>query len=847
MRAAKPRPIISYVMLIALVALLGCKESNRLPAMERVGDRSVQVGETLQLVIRAEDPDGDDLAFFIEGKPPGAQFYQSGATATFLWAPSITDAEVDGKAYLLTITVQDSEGAWVSQDVVITVYPQGGVPEFLNPPGYVLNLAETDYLTFRIEVKDDDTTAEDLSITLHRNVDGAIFRVEEPLDKTAVFYWEPSPEQLAERSVYSILLGATDGVHDEVLHEIALVLLNPESARDCPGQPPTLQHTPPSDQRGAAGYPVTLHAFDAESGLRFPTLFWAVGAFPDPSAFRPLAMSVDADDTTRFHATIPPLAAVDGADIVSYYFTASDNDDVAADRCDHSTRLPKQREFAFAGYPPGTAADLCLEDAFDEAGASNDTQESATSMSAGRLRGLRLCPGDVDWYATAVGPGVRATFTLHHVADHGELDLSVSDDGGLELGSFSRFGDRTVVAVAPVAQERVLFVHVVSSTGARLTYGLDVEISQTACKDDEREPDDAPDDATVVPTPGFSFRGGTVCAGDPDWFRVTADGGQHLAVTMDISPLDGDLDLAIVAADGESELARVERVGKNHEELSLNVDEPGTYYVLVYSPEGADGVYDLEIQLHDQVLSCQDDALAGFHTSEEALMLPESTFDELTLCPGRPDWFQIGLNGGETLHLVTLAGDESQSFSLFAYDPDGAELDSLDSQSGWAELQIPIGPRGDYRFQIQGAGNEAVPYSLEFWAEEPAGPCTEDRFAPNHALAQAAALPEKDGVLEHIYTTRLKLCAGQEDWYQFTPPPGSLVLVAVGYGPTGGALGLDVFFELNPTIPVASSADPNLGTQWVEFVSDAVGGTYSIRVSGPGVASQIYDLGVILD
>ena len=838
-------PVLGLVVLAAFS--LGCAEENRLPAMERIGDRSVRVGDTLEVVVRAEDPDGDSVTFYILGKPAGAEFYQSADTATLLWSPSITDAEEDGKDYPLTVTVQDSAGAWVSQEFTVTVFPQGGVPVFLNPRGYVLNLAETDYVTFRIEVKDDDTTSDDLEIRLHRGIEGSVFRVEEPKNKTAVFYWEPSPEQIAERSVYSLLVGADDGVHEEVLHEMALILLHPEAARDCPGQPPTLQHTPPPDQRDAGGYAVLLRGSDPESEVRFPSLFWAIGASPDPSAFRPLAMTADEDTPGTFRAFVPPLEASVGAGIVSYFFTASDNDDLAADRCDHGTRLPKSGHFAFAAYAPGTSPDLCLQDDLDLA-APNDTQETATSLPGGTLRGLRLCPGDTDWFATAVGAGIRATYTLHHVAAHGELDLRIWDDEGLRLGSFSRFGNRTVVTVPPAGQERVLYAAVEGPEAKPLTYGLDMELSQTACEDDEREPDDEPGAATVVPTPGFTFRGGTVCAGDPDWFRITTAGGQHLTVTLDISPLDGDLDVAIVDTDGETELARVERVGEIHEELSLNVVGAGTYYVLVYSPEGTDGVYDLEIQLLDQTFSCQDDMLAPNQSVDRALMLPASTFDELVLCPGRPDWFQMGLNGGETLHLAALADEESTRFGLTVFDADGATLGAAESDAGWAELSTPIPSAGDYTFRVRGDEASAAHYSLEFSAEEPAGPgCTEDRFSPNHTAGGATVLPADAGVLRHIYTTQLKICGGLEDWFRFEAPANSPILVAVGYPSAGGTLGLDVFAERDLTAPAASSRDPALTTQWVDFAADSAGGVFFIRVSGPGVANQRYDLGVIVD
>ena len=88
---------------------------------------------------------------------------------------------------------------------------------------------------------------------------------------------------------------------------------------------------------------------------------------------------------------------------------------------------------------------------------------------------------------------------------------------------------------------------------------------------------------------------------------------------------------------------------------------------------------------------------------------------------------------------------------------------------------------------------------------------------------------------------------GMEGRFRFEAPANSPILVAVGYPSAGGTLGLDVFAERDLTAPAASSRDPALTTQWVDFAADSAGGVFFIRVSGPGVANQRYDLGVIVD
>lgn len=829
-------PVVAALVVAVAAGAAACGEANRAPVMERVTDQTARVGETLTLVVRAQDPDGDPLVFYIAGKPPGATFTQDADSATFRWSPAVTDGDGAGRAWPVTVSVQDSGGAWVSQDFTITVYLQGGVPLFLNPPGYVLDLATDPYLAFRIEVKDDDSTA--VALTLTRSIDGAIFREEGP--KAAVFYWEPTSEQVGERAYWSIVAVADDGDHEPVVHEISIILLNAAAARDCPGQPPSLRHTPLGDQRDQAGYALGLEAFDVESDVRFPTLFWAEGAAPDAAAFRPVALQADPDQPGTWRTVLPAVQPEGDAGFVSYYFTASDNDDLAADRCDHVARLPKSGTFTFAVYGPGSDPGLCLQDDAEP----NESQAAAAELPAGPRSGLRLCPGDVDWFRTAAGPDVRGTFTLRHAAEHGELRAAVWDEEGRRLGEASQFGDRTVVSVPPAAEERVLYTSVEAVGDARLTYGLDVELSQTPCADDPREPDDAVEQATVVEAPGATFADGTVCA-DPDWFIVAAGSRQHLTVTLDVEPLQGDLDLAVLAPDNTTELAKVERTGVSHEELSLNLDQAGAYAVLVYSAEGRNGAYSLAIELRDQSESCQDDALAPNQDRPGAVMLPEATWDDLTLCPGRPDWYQIGLNGGETLQVAALAADTRQAFTLTLFDPPGATaLAEAASADGWAELAANIPGPGDYPIRVEGAGASAFAYQLALWADEAPGPCAEDRLAPNHTAETAAPVTP-------VFTTRLRTCGGTPDWYRFEAPPETSVLVLLEVlDGDAGMLGFSVYDRSLET-PIAEAREPGRTSQVVEFVTDVLGGTYFIEVSpavaGEPVVDQHYDLGLLVD
>jgi hypothetical protein len=103
---------------------------NRPPILAAIGNKRVNEGETLTIVIAASDPDGDDLAYSATNLPVGAVF--DAPTQTFAWTPTHGQAG----SYNVTFTVSDngiprkldSEGITI---IVIT----GGVPRIFFPVG----------------------------------------------------------------------------------------------------------------------------------------------------------------------------------------------------------------------------------------------------------------------------------------------------------------------------------------------------------------------------------------------------------------------------------------------------------------------------------------------------------------------------------------------------------------------------------------------------------------------------------------------------------------------------------------------------------------------------------------
>ena len=88
--------------------------TNHAPALNSIGDRSVNAGSPLQFTILATDPDNDPLTYSATGLPTGATFNPT--TRTFSWTPDETQAG----SYQVHFEVTD--GSLIdAEDVTITV------------------------------------------------------------------------------------------------------------------------------------------------------------------------------------------------------------------------------------------------------------------------------------------------------------------------------------------------------------------------------------------------------------------------------------------------------------------------------------------------------------------------------------------------------------------------------------------------------------------------------------------------------------------------------------------------------------------------------------------------------
>ncbi|MCM8812279.1 MAG: Ig-like domain-containing protein [Candidatus Omnitrophica bacterium] len=94
------------------------RDTNRPPELEKIGSQIAVEGTLLEFEVRAEDPDGDALAFSAAPLPEGASFIgDRDGTATFSWKTRLDQA---GR-YLVTFSVEETQGRLSDKEEVAIV------------------------------------------------------------------------------------------------------------------------------------------------------------------------------------------------------------------------------------------------------------------------------------------------------------------------------------------------------------------------------------------------------------------------------------------------------------------------------------------------------------------------------------------------------------------------------------------------------------------------------------------------------------------------------------------------------------------------------------------------------
>lgn len=135
-----------------------CQVVNESPVLQAISNQYLLEGETVTLTVRADDPDGDNLAISVASRPIGATLVDNGdGTAIFSWKSDFTGPNSsDGSPFEVTFLASDGHST-VSISSKIIVINYNRTPYIVSPE--TVTVQSGDDLNFEIYGYDPDFDA----------------------------------------------------------------------------------------------------------------------------------------------------------------------------------------------------------------------------------------------------------------------------------------------------------------------------------------------------------------------------------------------------------------------------------------------------------------------------------------------------------------------------------------------------------------------------------------------------------------------------------------------------------------------------------------------------------------
>jgi hypothetical protein len=188
-------------LLASEIITITVKNVNGPPQIEPIGNKTVNRMEWLRFKIKAADPDGDKIAYYITNKPQAAHL--NSRTGEFAWRPSIKQAG----EFKVTFIAKDSKGNQSQETITITV-PNS--PPILRIGNKTVKAGQL--RRFRLTAKDPDGIDQPLLRFYAENLpEGA------RLASSGVFIWKPNKLQIGSYKVRFYVKDPPGAIDDETV------------------------------------------------------------------------------------------------------------------------------------------------------------------------------------------------------------------------------------------------------------------------------------------------------------------------------------------------------------------------------------------------------------------------------------------------------------------------------------------------------------------------------------------------------------------------------------------------------------------------------------------------------
>jgi hypothetical protein len=615
--------------LAACIVASACKDGGA-PVIQDPGDQTAVVGQQLTIDILATDPEGDDLDYRFEANgvpdlstttsvtiaPDGHGVFTftplASQLGSHLFDFIVSDGKHDSK---LTININ-----------VVGAGGNGTLPIFRKPlgNGTVLDLEQAECVEFDVQIEDQDSTQVTLDQLPPIIQDAEL--TSDPSGLNGRWTWCPNREQLEAADRYDLTLSAQDAPENQATLKDYVIVLRRRSGADCPGEAPTIEHTP-ADATGLLDIPIQAHVTDDKGIKNAPILLYAYADPGDPIDYTKLTVvtmtlsSGDMQDGTwSGYITNPTTEMGEGSEAdIWYVVSVNDNDDAEGD-CDHLTDSPA--------------------DGTHEIHVVNDGTGSAGVCGA--------CSFDVQC----------GSFSNLCLAQEGGNFCGVGCTSDEECDAGFLCSPTEVQSIEGAAAQQC-----VPTSGTCIGGG-----DGGTCEEDDAEDNDAIDEAmTLVSLMAGEMYTAALCNDTNDWFRFDLDGQGAVTATL-AGPSDVDMDL--VFTDAEGVLIDASAGLQSDETLTTSCLDGGTYYLRIYAPNSTvKGEYTFGVEVDSECGGgggtgdcCTDTNMPGCEDADITACV--CAIDDFccsnewdNLCAGKAQ-SECGLDcGGGTGHDCCTAGD----------------------------------------------------------------------------------------------------------------------------------------------------------------------------------------------
>jgi len=841
------RNCLTAALCLFAMGLAGCPEDDNLPP-DFVGmepEVQAQAGETVSIIVSAQDPEGKAVTLTMEQAPPAATFVVSGF-GRFVWEPSANDASAEGTPHNVVFKAVDADGVEATFRVVIVVTASEGETRFITTNSRVLVLERDDRLEANVSVQAD--TKEEVTLELTDSPSG--MSLNQDSAKSAEISWKPTDEQIAKKLIWSATITADPGSSSEASQTITITLV----PKPCADDAITVAHTPLGEQRGSGDYNVDVQLGNlggAAAADIDATLFWRAGGDPDDSGgFEGVAMANVSGESWR--GTIPNPSPPEGEPVDVYYFVVAAPKGSESQPVGCLSRSPDVGLHNFPAFADGDNS--CRVDKFepndDIAGASvlTETAEGVSAVGGSdhwELYGLQICGSEVDLFAVDLeaGKGVAVLNIFDYEA--GDLTMrGLAPDGTTVIIESSSFLVGETAFTLPAAETGTYYIEV---SGAEAGYQLYMDFKDNVdptCIDTTLEPNETAELAIVLPPNTYDDL--RICPDDKDYFAVNVPVGFTVTVDITFAHSDGDLDLKIT--DGGSQVAGSFSETDNESTSYTNSaggDRNFGIQVQDVTPGGGSNVpYSMVITLEEgQTVNCDPDFFEANDTFETAFPADAHDYTSTIMCAD-DDFFAItgGTVGQKVVASVSADDGTDLDLDLEILDPSGSVVASSSDAGASEQLEWSIATDGNYVVRVfRSAGSVSAGavggYALSVTLEQDQQPCEVDANEENGAAAFAwmvADAPQKEDI---------GICPSDVDFFAIQMQAGEFLLFdVIPKVITDGDPYVDVSFQLlddGQNLIKASVVE----SQYITTDYEASGSeTLFIRVENAGTVGYLYDI-----